>query len=120
MTLLCNNPVQSVLLVCQFTARSVRRLVLCRYPHKVVNLKVNGATMAVRVFTLTLLGGLHIRTTPFLGIVDPFYTVRSVRAGLTDDVRNVDQVRGAFPIEARTRLVSHLDHKRREASRIVW
>ena len=43
----------------------------------------------------------------------------SVRTGLLDHIRDVDQVCQTVPIEARTRLVSHFGHKRGESYRII-
>jgi hypothetical protein len=75
--------------------------------------------VAVSLLLLASLGRFYIHTALFPSVVNPFNPVRSVGTCFTDNIRNIDQVCGTVPVEARTRFIAYFDHKGRQTRRVV-
>ena len=57
--------------------------------------------------------------TLFPGVVNPLHSLYGLVTGLTNDLRNINQVYRTVLIEARTRFVTYFYHKRGQARKII-
>jgi hypothetical protein len=75
--------------------------------------------VTVSLLLLTFLGSSYVRVTLFLSVVNALNPVYSVGTCLTGNIYNINQIRKAVLVEARTRFVAYFSHEQGQTCRVI-